>query len=164
MSTDDRRAVAKLDVRYQAPILWKDEEPPLLPDNRSVADSWLRPLLNKFARDPVSHTLSSVDGQELFGRLRNGACLPQRSRSGQLDIGYRILQCPKLLDALNCGWFSTQMLSTVGGALTTSTLPERRGGVVGRHRCHVQPHPIGRHGSTLSPIPLAERRWSGDNV
>ncbi|KZR98256.1 Uncharacterized protein APZ42_006409, partial [Daphnia magna] len=63
MSTDDRRAVdkldaetKKLDVGYQAPILWKDEEPPLLPDNRSVADSRLRPLLNKFARDPAYET------------------------------------------------------------------------------------------------------------
>jgi hypothetical protein len=60
MSTEDRRAVAKLDaetkkldVGYQAPILWKDEEPPLLPDNRSVADSRIRPLLNKFTRDPA---------------------------------------------------------------------------------------------------------------
>ncbi|XP_045027086.1 uncharacterized protein LOC123470616 [Daphnia magna] len=63
MSTDDRRAVdkldaetKKLDVGYQAPILWKDEEPPLLPDNRSVADSRLRPLLNKLARDPAYET------------------------------------------------------------------------------------------------------------
>ncbi len=60
MSTEDRRAVSrldaetkKLDVGYQAPILWKDEEPPLMSDNRSVADSGIRPLLNKFARDPA---------------------------------------------------------------------------------------------------------------
>lgn len=38
---------------YQAKILCKDEDSPLLPDNRNVVDSLLRSLLNKFARDPT---------------------------------------------------------------------------------------------------------------
>lgn len=59
MSTEDRRVVPmlkagmqKLEVEYQAPILWKVNEPQP-PDNRPLAESRLRLLLSRFKKDPV---------------------------------------------------------------------------------------------------------------
>jgi len=52
---EDKRAVdilgtktKKFDVGYQAPVLWKDDTPSVLPDIRIVADNCLRRLLKKF--------------------------------------------------------------------------------------------------------------------
>ena len=60
MSAADRQAVEKLEqetqkleVGYQAPVLWRDGAPPSLLDNRSVAESRLRSLINKFAKNPT---------------------------------------------------------------------------------------------------------------
>lgn len=57
MSEEDRRAVdmiekgiEKLDIGYRAPVLWKRGAPPVLPDNKVIAEQRLRSLLNKFRR------------------------------------------------------------------------------------------------------------------
>jgi len=57
ISIEDKKAVEmletktkKLEVGYQAPVLWKDGTPPILPDNRIVAETRLRSLQNKFTK------------------------------------------------------------------------------------------------------------------
>ncbi|XP_032782640.2 uncharacterized protein LOC116920627 [Daphnia magna] len=44
------RATTRLDIGYEAPILWKDGVRPVLPDNRSLAESRLQCLINKFRK------------------------------------------------------------------------------------------------------------------
>ena len=57
ISIEDKKAVEmleaktkKLEVGYQAPVLWKDGTPPILPDNRVVAETRLRGLQSKFTK------------------------------------------------------------------------------------------------------------------
>ncbi len=46
------RGIQKLDVGYQVPILWKQNEPQL-PDNRLLAEIRLRSLISRLKKDPI---------------------------------------------------------------------------------------------------------------
>ncbi|KAI9551306.1 hypothetical protein GHT06_002506 [Daphnia sinensis] len=59
MSAEHQRAVTKLEteteklsVGYAAPVLWIDDAPPEFPDSRRTAETRLKSLRNKFARNP----------------------------------------------------------------------------------------------------------------
>ncbi|XP_045034560.1 uncharacterized protein LOC123475636 [Daphnia magna] len=59
MSAEHQRAVTKLEteteklsVGYAAPVLWIDDAPPEIPDSRRTAETRLKSLRNKFARNP----------------------------------------------------------------------------------------------------------------
>ncbi|XP_046459823.1 uncharacterized protein LOC124206177 [Daphnia pulex] len=58
MTAEHRRAVTKLeaeteklDVGYAAPVLWIDDIPPEIPDSRRTAESRMKSIRNKFARE-----------------------------------------------------------------------------------------------------------------
>jgi hypothetical protein len=40
---------------HASPVLWIDDVPPEIPDNRHTAEMWLKSLLNKFATGPADN-------------------------------------------------------------------------------------------------------------